>query len=423
MLSIKRILKVLDPIQRSVFYFYLLIPLLTYIPINRPLSRSLRIFLYLGLALLFFGVPKLRQVLGNNFSSLRNYVKVPLMVIMFAIVISSFVAFTKGVDVFEILFGVSPDYLGLVTWLLFIILGIGLQDSVRKYLFSNLSLAILFFSMLVGLLWEIYYIRMGFRLSGIMYQSTTLAMYACIGLVISLQQMTKQKSIASSSSGALSSRDSKILIAATFFISIATIIFSQSRGGYVVMLIVLSLWVVKHVRSALFWCLLLTCFITALVILPKIESSYFTRLTSSSVSKGIDYRMDLYNLTIKENIDHPKIIGDGPNALPVYINNQTKVPEEIAKTLQDGELFGSTHDLYFDFMYLFGFIAAISLIYLTGMSVIRGFKNDRSLLLIFGVLIFNALLNVPSLELTSLYFIVMIALYYGDNHKKQLQQH
>jgi hypothetical protein len=158
--------------------------------------------------------------------------------------------------------------------------------------------------------------------------------------------------------------------------------------------------------------------------LPFAFQGYFSRYRQESIVHGSSYRLEIYEIVGKEVLAHNLILGNGTRALPADLNNRRAVPEDIARTLDQGYVFISAHDLFLDVAFYFGIIASVALLVLVACGL-RTFlaTRDTSLeainyLLLFGVLLMNSLVNVPTVELTSLFFIVLFGLFSPRLHEK-----
>lgn len=298
------------------------------------------------------------------------------------------------------LWGIVPDYLGILPWMLFITLGLLFMRSAHRLLLSRPTLYILSLALIVSLFYNSFYVRHGFREAGVMFQPTTMAMYGLFGSVLCLHQLERSPRW-----------KWQILNLLLLILSVSTVMLCQSRVAYILLLIILSAWAVKQSRKHLGLAVQIAVLIICLAVIPQVASNYFSRFSSHSVDRGISYRLDIYKTAGTDVARHNYLIGNGPATLPLAINNQNAVPPEIAKSLNLGFRFLSTHDLYFDFAYYFGCLAALLLLGLTTLALLHLYKmggpESLALLALLVVMIGNALANVPSIELTSMYFIVL----------------
>jgi hypothetical protein len=236
-----------------------------------------------------------------------------------------------------------------------------------------------------------------------MFQPTTLAMYANIAAIVSLHRLR----VSTETAG-------KVIAASVLLLSISTVILCQSRVGTILLVVSLVVWLFhsKHQSKRTLAGLLLL--ISLITILHAALPNYFSRFRSQSLHRGVTYRLDIYKTSAKDLVKHHAIIGNGPASLPTAINNQNLVPDDVAFSLHLGFNFISTHDLFFDFAYYFGLVAALALFTISVYAAITYIKSAASFnlayLLVFVILFANAILNVPSLELTSMYFIVLFGL-------------
>lgn len=301
------------------------------------------------------------------------------------------------------LFGFAPEYIGLLTWMTFLLIGVTLAHSFGRYLLARATLVLTIAILLIGLVYNKFYIYYGLRVSGLILQSTTMGMYAAMGTAIGLYGL---------STNYKHSKMYRLASISCAILSAITLVFTQSRIGYITFILVLFAWGMHRLKSKRLGTLAVIAAMLVLSSLPHFFGSYFARFRSTNIERGVSYRMDLYEISVKDLPKHNLLIGNGPGVLPPAINDKDTVPDEIARTLEQDNSFVSTHDMYFDFSYQFGVIAGLGLVVLT---LLAFYKNIRSksngfLLVVFAVMILNALFNVPSLEFTPLYFIALFAL-------------
>lgn len=404
----KRFFRMFRPIERTAFFLYIAIPTVTYFPTNPVLSRTIRAFLYLSVATLLIGHSLLRTEFVKTIRAFRKDVKLAVLILCAFFCLSVLRAFVSGAPGEDVIFGAPPEYLGAVMWFVFILLGIGLRQGFKRYIASPFTLVMVQVGLIASLLWQYYYLLHGMRLDGLMYQATTMSFYACLGLVLALNAIRPFGKVGPSNPNR--GRIVGLLNIAAVAISSLAIITTQSRVGYMIMICTFGYWAWRVAKPKRVYAAVAVVAIVALAILPRAYPDYFSRLQGSTVSKGVAYRNDIYKTTARDTLKPDRLIGKGPSALPDAINNKNAVPEEIAKSLNEDFIFSSTHDLYLDFVYMFGVLSALVLLYLTIRSLLDGLHEDRLYLLLFAVILANALLNVPSLELTSLFFVGLFAL-------------
>ncbi len=299
------------------------------------------------------------------------------------------------------IFGLPVDYLGLLSWLIFIALGITVAHVVRTTINSPALLVALLLTLAMSLWSNSIYIRYGIRIGGVMLQATTMGMFAVLAGAISLYGLSRENL----------SRLYRRGYILCLLLATATLVLTQTRIGYVAFVFVLWWWSMEKLKGRIGAIAIVCLSMVTIAALPYISSGYFARFHLASVERGIHYRLDLYTVSGKDLLQNNLLLGNGSGTLPSSINNREAVPEEIAATLEQGHLFLSTHDLYIDFAHQFGVVAAIILVALSVTAVVRGVKaRENQLLLLFLIMVLNALFNVPSLELTLLYFVFLFAL-------------
>jgi phage shock protein PspC (stress-responsive transcriptional regulator) len=179
---------------------------------------------------------------------------------------------------------------------------------------------------------------------------------------------------------------------------------------------VVGFFAYKHIdnRTLSIAAVVLACMISALSV---VNTDYFARLHATSVEKGVSYRMNIYRMATGEILDRNIVIGSGPGVLPTDLNNIDMAPEDIAKTLDEGLIFISAHDLLLDFALYFGLIAA-SLLFLLFVWALFGVPGGVGnfgittpyVRLYFIVLLMNAAYNTISPEILVLTIVTMLHL-------------
>jgi len=347
-----------------------------------------------------FSVSEIRNHVVQNFKSLTKLVK---FILIFVVTMAVFSAIRSVETSKIVLFGISPEYNGGLLWASYLLLGLLFKDIARSLLLSRTTIYIFLAMIASSLVFDKFYITHGYRVGGLLLQATSMAAYASIGAVLALNRLSNYKKLG------LRYWPEMLL----FILSLVTIVLTQSRVGYIELVIVLSLWSLKYVRKSPRIVIALLMVIIALPIMTNVNQSFFARFRSESIERGWTYRIDLYKLSAQDLLKHNVIVGNGPGTLPPAINNLNVVPDEIALTLNMGIVFGSTHDMFLDMSYYFGIISSLGIILISLLAFSkRVFMDNESyvLLLIFIILIMNALFNTQSIELTSLYFIVLFAL-------------
>ncbi len=389
----------LDPVA-SLFYLFFALPLL-YIPGHHTTSRSIRVFYMMAVTVLVFVVPKLRAVLVTNIRALGKWGGELLAVVILFMVVSSVMA--NQVPLL-MLFGRSPEYMGILAWLSVIFFSLFFAGRVRELLFSKTTLLLMTLvlagSLSIGMdaIWE------GYRIPGLMMQATTMAMYAVLAVVIALG-VGLQKGV--------TSWVRKVSVGC-FCLAIAIIIFTQSRVGYVGLVIVLTYFATQVVHARKVLAGLLAAAVLAVTLFVTMGSGqYVQRMHAASVDRGITYRLDMYKVTGRDIIRHNLFIGNGPGALPISLNNIDVVPEDIAVTLSERYLFVSSHDLFLDISQYFGLFVGVTTLLACVLAFTKRSKNhvrDGQLQIAFVVLLLNAVCNTISPEITAVFGMVLFGL-------------
>ena len=299
--------------------------------------------------------------------------------------------------------GREPDYLGYWAWLVMLLSGIAFYKIVRSQIFSRTALLLTAAALGLSMLFGNFYIRNGLALSGVFYRPAALAAYANIVLVLGLYRLQTKAISQAVRAGSLG----LVVIAA------AAVLFTQTKLGAMVAAVNLLVWAFYGVKSDKQLRAFLLLLGTIVVVLPSIFSGYFATFRTESVSAGLSYSTKLFGdsrPTVRSFF-----YGAGPATLPPAINDQNYVPENVIKSLRITSRFSANHDLFYDVNYFFGTAAALALLALNVLGL-RAWLRHRNkfhlgYILIFMTLLVNALFTAPSLELTSLYFVVLLGLF------------
>ena len=387
-------------LQLLFFYIFLAVPLV-YVHDDPVLSRTVRFLVLFLVLLLILFTASLRNKVIENYRRLPSAGRLALALIS-VLMIGSLLKSQDGIN--TALLGLTPEYLGLFSWFAFGVLALLLADRLHEYLLKRGTL-VFFLSVMIGSLYiDRYFIKYGMRVSGLLLQATSMGVYAALGCVIGLWHLRTAKN-----------RSGQVLAGALIVLSLVAVLLTQSRVGYLGLAIVCSMLVVhllaEHRKMI---ALIAAVVVLAVAVLPRLIPNYFERFDDSTVSIGISYRLDLYATSVRDLVSHNLLLGNGPSSLPVAINNENLVPEDIQKSLRTGDIFLSSHNLYLDMGYFFGLVAAIALLLLSIHALIVGLRHtsvELEQMLLYILLLLNALINVPSLELTSLTVILTLAIY------------
>lgn len=378
----------------SPFFFLFLALSLIYIPSDAGLSRTLRVILLLAVAVLVVTVQPLRRILVANFLILDKWKRILLMVLVFLVVASVI----WGERSSTIVFGSSPEYLGLLTWLAFGLVAVMCSDKIQDVLTSRWCAYLFGIATMLSLTNEYFYLLHGYRVGGVMFQATTMAIYATITLILASNRLLHRLP-----------RWDYVLTGSIYVCGLVAVITSQSRVGFIALIVGLAHYLVVGLRQRKVVGVLAGLSLLVLIVAPAIYGNYFSRFNDAKVGEGISYRLDLYKVSASDLVKHHVFFGKGPSSLPTAINNQHEVSEPVAKSLNEGYIFLSTHDLFFDFTYFFGGIALAILLLFTLYAWLGYLIDDLTVpMLVMTVLVINALFNVPSIELTGLLFILIL---------------
>ncbi len=388
-------------IQSLFFYVFFSLPLF-YIFDHPVLSRTIRFSVLFGLLLLIFCIQPTRRIFWRNLSRLNRFIKIALGVLLALLMISTVFAHN---DVRTALFGLNPEYFGFVSWVSLLALAVLFYDRLTELLTSKVTLLLSIIVISASLAFSYFEILHGLRMPGLILQATSMGMYAVFTSVVGFWHLRLS-----------SSKRIKWLSIALIALSFAAVMLTQSRITTVTFIGALGVIAVhaflsesKHSFRA--W--LAVALLIAASLIPRLSATYFARFQTDSVNGGISYRLQLYRLTTNDILRDNVVLGNGPSTLPESINNESAVPQDIRLSLQVGDAFFSSHNMYLDIGYSFGLAASLIVLGLTAAALWHGLFRPQQgweLGLLFVVLVMNALVNVTSLELTPWYFVLLLGI-------------
>ncbi len=381
----------------------LCIPLI-YIPNNYTAISTLRALALFGIStgILFYNHVEIVNDF-KRFNKVRAQFKTIFLIVLL-VVLGSLIKSSQPIS--EILLGTPPVYLGILSWLCFVVLAVTNRKTFTRHISSSSAITIFTIILSFSILIDFDNIWHGIRISGLLVQSTTLAMYAVLVIVIIFYKLINKNT------------ENKLLLLhyITLILAIIILLLTQSRIGYLSLLISLGLITLKfNIKSKK----ILLCVLTIVVLLPLLaitQKNYFYRFQANRINQGSSYRSSMYYLSLLDVSKNNIVFGNGPGSLPVSINDINQVPADLADTLNQSIVFSSTHNLFLDMAYYFGLIFSFLLFAIALFGIILGLLSrdpETGVLSIIVLILFlNAVFNVPSIELTSLFFISLASLIY-----------
>lgn len=388
----------------SLFYVFMALPLL-YVPGHHIYFRTLRVFYIIATAVLILSVPSLRARLFKNVDLLGKRGFWLLLTILLFMIASTT---TSQLEPALLLLGREPDYMGILAWLSIIVFGLFFARRLQSLLFSPTSLLIMAAVLGGSLAWGARAILMGYRAPGLMMQATTMAMYATLVAAVALHLYLKEST----------HRRSKLLAVVSVILSVLTVVSTQSRVGYAVLIIVFTHFASRIVRTHKRVMLGLVSVAIGLTLFAAMsDSQHIQRMQAASVHRGVAYRLNIYKVTGVDIIKNNYLLGDGPSALPLSLNNIDEVPEDIAVTLREKLLFVSSHDLFIDMAQYFGLFVGVATFLVCIRVLFVGLaSNQLDLKIAFVVLLLNALCNTVSPEMTAMLAMVLFSILVARHH-------
>lgn len=370
---------------------------LIHVPGNALVSIQLQSLSLVMLGVIVMAHKPFFDVLWTNLRALGLASKIGLALFVTLAGISSFLSHVQPLA--QTLLGGIPEYIGLAQWFSFIILGFIAQDQFKNIKNSFAIPLIVSIVVLLSIFSDRALLFTDFQLSGLLFQATSLALYACLGTAFLLGNFTRHY------------KKRPILTIACLAVLTTGVFLAQSRIGLFAYALMCA--VSLSIKPTRIKTLILGLTAMLMIIAHLVSPHFSSRYQSEAVSNGLQYRRSIYTTSIREIGHKHLIIGNGAGAHPEYLNQQKEVPADIANDLHTGLRFASAHDLLIDIGLMFGLIpclAAILAILCVScryLVVIR--YAEVPLTLAFFVLLFGVLINVPSLTLTPLFIIFLIA--------------
>lgn len=332
-------------------------------------------------------IPELRKIFLLNYRTLRSLDKLLLLLIFVSIILSTL--FSKN-SLYSLYFGSAYEAMGALYWIPIFLCAILFKNNfillVKSKIFSYLALVSIVISTLIMLLNGI-----NTRHEGVLLQATSMGIWALFSLVLFIHQY-------------INGKDKYWLL--FIFLSLINLIATQSRIAYVLFFILIVYAIIKYqvITKKLKLLILLIMFSCVLLL-----ASIIPRFNLNNIVNDQMYRMDLISYSVSQSWG--KFLGVGPSSAVLILNDANKMPASLWETNKSGYLFDSSHNIYFDFLLLFGPIAALAFTALTVRAIFYAFSRKESLLLILlTILLANGLFNVTNILLTTLLIFFIVSL-------------
>jgi hypothetical protein len=305
-------------------------------------------------------------------------------------------------DLFGLSFGLNSDQMGLLAWTALIIIGIHrIISSSAKSILLIYSIIVANIVVLISLLMHQFYLE--YRMFGLLLQPSLMGMYSLMTIVLTLYYVLNNKN----------KINSKFFLP-LFLLNGITILLTTSRAAiYCLFFILLYLFINRFIPNKKSIVLVFGCLTFSTISIFILKS----RLSVSNLLIAFDYRLKLV-ISYINTMDFKTItVGNGANAINDRLNSNQALPGPLQKSLEDGYIFLSSHNLFIDTLYYFGILFFMGLVMLTVYALYRStnlFINYKYEIpyfsIIFLIMLVNAIINPPSLELTSLFLISTLAL-------------
>lgn len=366
------------------FFGIILTPIIL-LPGDPPGTRLLRSLWLVLVASLLLVYPRSRAHMSEAWQGLHPWLKAALLVAGCATAAST-VTWLSAHNT-EYLAGIAPEplYLGPLQLAAIVLMAIYLWRDAYPLLFSRLTLAVMGAVLAVSLVYEFPYVLAGERALGLVGQSTSLAAYASVVILLALLRKT-------------------IGWPEWFVAGLAAITLglAASRLGLLVLVVLVAVYVWRPAHNTRLW---LVAFLAVGAVGTLLATGGISRLGAQRVIDGVTYRSEVYAVSLEEVVREHLFVGSGPGQLPAYLNDERHVPDDVARTLATGLRFASAHNVFLDISLQYGAVAAASLLAVVGGWLVRASAIARqlrrspsaracgALLLVGGV---ELMLNVPS---------------------------
>lgn len=349
-------------------------------------------------------VPRLRAAFIEGLDRLPLLPRLAVLGLMMSMVIATFLSYESPA---QKLIGLPGENLGLFVWLSFIVLGIvGHQYFTSSFLKSKMLLYLLIAVLFGTIITHMQVIVQGERPLGLLLHSTAQGVYAVGILAVAFWHLFFTK---------LKSRQMVLFLSAVIGASGLLIVASQSRLAQIALVtvcLIYSVYLVAQKRRAAIIPVVVAaiCMLTVLV-WPNGASRFY----GGELATGASYRLDIYAAALQDALRVDRPYGTGPSASPAYLNDTGTVSPQIVESLREGGVFLSAHTIVLDIAIYFGLLGGLCFLVLLAYAlfkIIRGKWTSKRVLLtsFFTVVLFNGLLNVPSVEMTSLLFLTLFAI-------------
>ena len=371
---------------------------LIHVPGNPLVSLQLQSLLLVVLGLIVLAYKPYLDSLIHNIKACNLISRVCLTVFLLGAIASSLLAHNHLLP--QTLLGGIPEYFGLAQWLSCIVLGFFIRSRLNHISSSFSITVIVSLIVLISIFAERNLITSDFQLSGLLFQATSLAMYACFGLAFLIGNFSTHF------------KNNPLLTSLIFIILTGGVILAQSRIGLFSYALICAVSVINRPNRSK--TVLLGIGVAFMLALSIASPQLTTRYRNEDVKQGLQYRRMIYATSTRELVEKHRILGNGAGVHPVYLNQQKEVPADIAKDLNIGLRFASAHDLLLDIGLMFGVLPLLIALIAIVCSIYHYSKNmsrssNISLRLAFFVLLLVSFINVPSLVLTPLFIIFLIS--------------
>ena len=359
-------------------------------------------------------------------SNLRQVVtRQPWILLVFGLVIVMIFSSLLSENKAQAIIGIPGDFQGLLLQLSSIIIG---YYAASKMTIKNFWRVAAYASGLVCMLstlFDIPTVLHGYRLSGLLFHATGIALYAAVALSLNVTVGAERK------------RNrftvwSDLFRWASIIAAVSTLVLSASRIGLIAAVASLLLIAVfKPARRQLSLTVAVLCVGLVLVGGNLIKS--VNRVSDAGrVETGVSYRLQLYQWSI--SLSSPSLLGVGASQVDTVLQPRDEVatPVPIQKTLNEGFAFWYSHCQFIDMYIQYGVAGLLLFGGLIGWALVNTSKlygqalrkrqeiGDGTLCasVCLIVVLLHLLVNTPSVEL---YPLVFFAIFAGFTIKRPVQ--
>ncbi|MCX6727315.1 MAG: penicillin-binding transpeptidase domain-containing protein [Candidatus Saccharibacteria bacterium] len=371
---------------------------LVFIQDRQSNSRYVQLW-FIGISLVI-GVILQRKSISRYVSSIPKNVMIAGIILIASILISLARNFgARGLITFG---GYAPEYIGYSAWFIFVAGALLFAKDIRTYIFSSAHLILSGLVLLVSVLTSYNELTRGVPLRGLLYSPLAMATFANITLVLCILRYKESSRF-------------RLLFGLSIILLCGVILATQTIVGIAVMVLVLVvstfIWLQKFSQRVF-----VLIFVGSVMLIPSVFPGYFWHLRNQEISGGVRYQTTLITEAVSNASITQILFGRGAKSLPKAVDNHNFAEAEIVKSLDVHTRFIDNHSLFFDIFYYFGTLGFVSFLFLNIIALNKLLylrKKDNYATgfgVIYLILLTYTMVAMPSLYLSLLYLIVLLAM-------------